>query len=136
VDAVASAAAQTTLRWDTVLDTSPQDAQRRAAPLMTASYAQQVKAARVAVPGASWAQLKTHHGWCSTTARPDSDPHPPDTATTASRGVYVTQTCRGGDGWQQPATSWLVQEQLSRQGGVWRVALMVVRPEPGAGVAP
>lgn len=133
---VAAAAAETALRWDTALDTSGQDAQRRAARWMTPSYARQVQQVRVGTPGASWATLAAHHGWCSTSAHASSDPHPKDTATAASRAVMVQQSCHGVGGWQQPPTAWFVQEQLSRQGnGPWRVSLMVVQQQPGNGGA-
>lgn len=124
---VAMAAAQTTYRWDTHIDTAPVDAERRAAPWLTPALVAQLQPA-TAGAGASWNTLAAHQGWSSTTAVLDSAPRPPDTATTADRQVNVTQAFHGSSGWSAPAQPQAVLMQLTRSSsaGPWRVSVLKV----------
>ena len=127
--ALAAAAVTTDWTWDTDLDTSPADAQRRSAAWLTPEYAAQVQTqAPVSAPGADWTQLAAHHGYTTVKlARAYDDPSP-DTPTSAWREYRVTVSEHGRDGWTGPSTVYVQFAHLVRSdaSAVWRVSEMRV----------
>ncbi|MCD0486101.1 hypothetical protein LO771_27895 [Streptacidiphilus sp. ASG 303] len=127
--AVARAAVTADWTWDTALDISPADAQRRSAPWLIPGYAALVAAARpVAAPGADWAALAAHRGWTSVRTRQAFDDPVPDGERSAVRQFLVTVTAHGRDGWRGPASTRVQYALLTRTGpgAPWRVAEMRV----------
>jgi hypothetical protein len=101
-DAVALAAVQAALAWDTRLDHRPNDTIRRLA------LAYLTPALRKAVltmsadtdPGHDWADWTRRHAHAAVTVRLGTEDHPDDTNATAYRQVLATITLTGDDGWQ------------------------------------
>lgn len=132
-DAVAKAVAQTVLRRDTALDSSPQDAVRRAARWMTADLAARQDAS-VSGGGAEWTRLAINNGWTSTTEQADPEPAPDLGSLHALRRIYVTVTEHGAGAGQSTAgvQTWAVQMELVRPSAKapWRVSRLEMQPTP------
>lgn len=108
---------------DTVTDTSPLAAQRRALPWFGGGYAAALRAANDAAagPGAAWNSWSTHRAQLVVHVAAAADDHPADTATTADRQYLLTQTPTA-PGWTGPAVSVAVYVRLTRTpGGRWQV---------------
>ncbi|MFL4496491.1 hypothetical protein ACJ6WD_35415 [Streptomyces sp. VTCC 41912] len=113
--AVAHALAVTAFTYDTALDRTPADAQRRAGRWLTPAYAKTALAQPVAPPGASWNQMAAHHGYTAVTARQAHDTAPASTQTSAYRQFEVTVQFRGRDGWKGDADEhWVTWIHLAR----------------------
>ncbi len=126
--AVASAVIRVFHTWDAGLDTTPQDAKRRALPLLGEPLASAVRAPMGGNGGggAAWTQLYAHQGWTTavTTAVPvDPEGGEPDTPTTATRVVDVTTTWRGAKGWHPVDTrqTWSVTVTRASSSAGWAV---------------
>lgn len=127
--AVAAAAITADWTWDTALDTSPADAQRRSQPWLTPQYAAQVAhAPTVAAPGAQWDTLAAHHGYTTAALARAFDDPTADTATSAWREFTVTVTEHGRDGWHGPVSTYVQYAHLTRPtaGAPWQVDQMRV----------
>lgn len=96
---VAAAFATATWQMDTATDTSPAQAQRRAAQLATPSFADTLAQAPATSGGAAWNELAARHGWTTASAQAQASPDAPDTSTKAYRVVTVTITAHTPDGW-------------------------------------
>ncbi|GEM_PF-6585424 len=128
-ESVAAAVAQTTFRYDTAFDASPQDAARRAARWMTPEAAARVSAL-TAGGGAWWLTLSANHGWTSTTVRPDTEPPPPVSNASTARRVFVTVTAHAANGATLPGQAWVVVVALSQApDGRWRASQVLSQPE-------
>ncbi|MER6733786.1 hypothetical protein [Streptomyces puniciscabiei] len=115
--AVGKAIAVTTWTFDTKIDNTPADAQRRTTGWLTADYAKTVSTAQpVAAPDASWTAMADHHGYTTVTVRQAHDTAPKDTPTEAYRQFEVTVTPHGRDGWKGPAETWVEWIHLVRSG--------------------
>lgn len=94
--AVALMASKVTACWDTALDKTPVDGQRRAIPLLSKHLADVLSQPLGGNGGGSapgWKPLVAHHGWMKVTAViADEDGGTPDTATQALHEVMVTAT--------------------------------------------
>ncbi len=120
---VAVAALTVAYGADTVTDTSPLDAQRRALPWFGGGYAAALRAANDAAagPGAAWNNWSTHRAQLVVHVAAAADDHPADTPTTADRQYLLTQTPTA-PGWTGPAVSVTVYVGLTRTpGGRWQV---------------
>ncbi|SEF16491.1 hypothetical protein SAMN05428942_7289 [Streptomyces sp. 2112.2] len=124
-----------TAMWtsDTTLDTTQQDATRRAARAgwLTPTYAAQLtKYQPHAAPGAEWAQWSRHRAYTTVHVQDTPDAgQPGDTDTTAYRQITLTVTPHGRDKWTgQPAT-YAVFVVLSRadKGRPWRLSATTVQ---------
>ncbi|MFF7357844.1 hypothetical protein ACFZA1_35240 [Streptomyces filipinensis] len=114
---MAKAIAMTTWTFDTKIDTSRADAQRRTVGWLTPDYAKSISAAQpVAAPDASWIAMADHHGFTTVTTRRAHDTAPDDTPTEAYRQFEVTVTPHGRDGWKGPAETWVEWIHLVRSG--------------------
>lgn len=126
---VARAIAVTTWTFDTSIDNSPADAQRRTAGLLTAGYARTITTARpVAAPDASWTAMADHHGYSTVTVRQAHDTAPDDTLIEAYRQFEVAVTPHGRDGWKGPTETWVEWIHLvrSKTGDPWKADNMRV----------
>jgi len=107
--AVGGAFVTTSFSYDTTLDVSPTDAQRRSIPFVAPAYASQLRAARTQPGGDRWSTLADHHGYTTPTLAENHDGgRPPDTPTTAVRSWMVTTTGHSADGWTAPMGTALV----------------------------
>ena len=120
---VAVAALTVAYSADTVTDTSPLDAQRRALPWFGGGYTAALRAANDAAagPGAAWNSWSAHRAHLAVHVAAAADDRPADTATTADRQYLLTQTPTG-PGWTGPVVSIAVYVGLTRTpGGRWQV---------------
>jgi hypothetical protein len=120
---VAVAALTVAYSADTVTDTSPLAAQRRALPWFGGGYAAALRAANDAAagPGAAWNNWSAHRAQLVVHVAAAADDHPADTPTTADRQYLLTQTPTA-PGWTGPAVSGAVYVGLTRTpGGRWQV---------------
>lgn len=77
--------------YDTVLDSGPSDAARRARPWLTPRLVDVVRqAAPIAAPTATWTRWAHSRAYATVRLTPGSDDHPPDTALQAFRVYAVT----------------------------------------------
>lgn len=112
--------------WDTALDKSPVDGQRRATPLLTNRLSEVLSQPLGGNGGGSapgWKQLVAHHGWMQVTAvLADEDGGTADTATHALHEVMVTATghAKGWSGSPQ-RTLQIVRMTRSDTSQPWRV---------------
>ncbi|WP_327072044.1 hypothetical protein [Kitasatospora sp. NBC_01302] len=130
-DAVAQAALTLMYAMDTTFDTTPHDATVRAAPFLTAVYADTLKSHQPAsAPGAQWQTWTAHHAYTTATVTPAQDPgRPADTDTTAYRQYTITTTAHGDDGYTDPTgpagTAYVVLTRASS--GPWQVSTVQIR---------
>lgn len=128
--AVAVAFATTSFDYDTAIDVSPADAQRRSIPFTTPAYAAQLRAGGTQPGGAWWNTLAEHHGYTTAALVENHDGgRPPDTATTAVRSWTVTSTGRSPDGWSAPMGTALVFVAMTRPilAAPWQVSGLEIR---------
>jgi hypothetical protein len=130
-DATAVAVAAVTTDWifDTTLDVSQADAQRRSQRWLTPAYAAQIAAAaQVAAPGADWTAMAAHHGYTTVALTRAYDDPTPDSPTDVWREFTVTVTEHGRDGWSGPVQHVVQYAHLTRSDArsPWRVAEMRV----------
>jgi len=113
--AVGEAFVATSFSYDTAIDVSPADAQRRSIPFATPAYAAQLRAAGTLPGGDRWNTLADHHGYTTPTLAENHDGgRPPDTPTTAVRSWMVTTTGHSADGWTAPMGTALVFVTMTR----------------------
>ena len=107
--AVAAVVAMWTM--DTTTDTSPLDAQRRAATWLAPNLAAATEQTETISGGAWWTELAAHRGTTTVDAHLATEAgQPPDTTTLAYRSIAATITPTGTDGWHgQP---WIVTTRL------------------------
>lgn len=123
-DQVARAFATTLWTWDTKIDTSPNDAGRRAAALASPTYSKALTSARSkAGPGSEWLQMSSHSGFTKIT---DSTlgglgEAPPDTATAAARAVTVKGSFLGDKKWSSPLGPHTLLVYMEKTSGRWNV---------------
>lgn len=122
--AVGTWAAQTIWTIDTTSDTDPTDAELRAIPVFTASYAAGLRALpRPASPGAEWATWKAHGATTTASAVLQRDSGAlVDTATTAHRSYFITVTFLTSDGAVIAPKTDVQFITLTKTGAVWSVA--------------
>ncbi len=123
--AVGEAFVTTSFSYDTTIDVSPADAQRRSIPFATPGYAAQLRAVGTLPGGDRWNTLAEHHGYTTTTLAENHDQgRPPDTAAAAVRSWTVTTTGRGPDSWTAPMGTALVFVTMNRtdQTAPWQVS--------------
>lgn len=127
--AVASAAISADWTFDTTLDNSPADAQRRSAPWLTPAYAAQIsQAQQLADPGADWTAMAAHHGYTTVHLVQAHDDPTPDTPTSAWREYTIAVTEHGRDAWAGPTSTYVQYAHLTRASASapWRVDQMRV----------
>lgn len=128
--AVAAAVAAVTYRYDTAIDNSPSDAQRRATPWMTPAYAAQLAGGPVSAPGAEWNSWVKHRAYTTSTAvDATEDGAPPDTPTRADRTIAVTVTPLGRDRWRGTPQQHALFITLTRAAAAapWQVSQLQVQ---------
>ena len=128
--AVAVTVAAVTYRYDTAIDNSPSDAQRRAKPWLSAALAAQLDGGPVAAPGAEWNTWVLHRGYTASTALDATeDGAPVDTATRADRTIAVTVQPVGRDRWRGTTQQYALFITLTRTGAKssWRVSQLQVQ---------
>lgn len=124
--AVALMVSKVTACWDTALDKTPVDGQRRAIPLLSKRLADVLSQPLGGNGGGSapgWKQLVAHHGWMTVKVEiADEDGGTPDTATRALHEVMVTATGHG-KGWTgaPQQTLQIVHMTRSDKHQPWRV---------------
>lgn len=121
-DAVALAAVQAWLSWDTTVDRRPNDTARRLALIwVTPQLRRQVlRVAGESAPGAEWQEWTRRHARATVTVTLGADDHPPDSPTTAYRQVVATITLRGDAGWTRTVQRTVFLE-LAPAGDRWLV---------------
>ncbi|MFF9483024.1 hypothetical protein [Streptomyces sp. NPDC014733] len=126
--AVAKAIAEVAFTYDTQLDRTRADAQRRTARWLTPAYAKTALGQPVAPPGANWDQMAAHHGYTTVTARQAHDTAPAGTPTSAYRQFEVTVKFRGRGSWTGPDEHWVTWLHLTRStaSSPWRADSMRV----------
>ncbi|GHG64122.1 hypothetical protein [Streptomyces griseocarneus] len=113
--AVAEAIAVTDWTFDTDLDSSPSDAQRRTMPWLADSLAKDVANAQpLAQPDAAWRKMAEHHGYTVATAKRAYDDQQMDLDTEAYRQFEVTVKTLGRDDWKGPTDTWVQWIHLTR----------------------
>jgi len=122
---VGAAFAVATFAYDTAIDVSPSDAQRRSAEFAIPTYAAALRTPLAQGGGARFTELAAHHGYTTVALVVNHDDgRPPDTATSAVRSWTETSTGHGTDGWSGPMGSAVLFVTLTRPAAVgpWRVA--------------
>jgi hypothetical protein len=122
---VGSAFAVTSFAYDTTIDVSPADAQRRSAEYATPAYAAQLRQPLANPSNQRFNDLTSHHGYTTVAlAENHDDGRPPDTPGTAMRSWTATSTGHGDGGWTAPMGSALMFVTLTRASTAngWRVA--------------
>lgn len=86
---------------DTKIDTSEDDAGRRAAALATPVLAKELRSGTSVVgPDAMWSNLAAHHGYTTVKTRlGGAGPNPPDTTTTGGRVITLYVQRHGDHNW-------------------------------------
>jgi len=123
--AVGEAFSTATFTYDSLIDTSPADGQRRSADFATPAFATQLRQPLVQGGGAVWNEMAAHRGYTTVALTPDHDDgRPPDTATSAVRGWTVTATGHAADGWSAPMNSVVMFVSMTRAtpAGGWQVS--------------
>lgn len=127
---VAATVAAVTYRYDTVIDHSPSDAQRRTKPWLTPEFARLLGLGQVAAPGAEWNTWIQHRAYTTSIAvDATEDGAPPDTTTRADRTIAVTMHPIGRDHWRGPTQQYALFIQLTRANGKapWKVSQLQVQ---------
>jgi hypothetical protein len=128
--AVAVTVAAVTYRYDTAIDNSPSDAQRRAKPWLSAALAAQLEGGPVAAPGAEWNTWVQHRAYTTSTALDATeDGAPADTTTRADRTIAVTVQPIGRDRWRGTPQQYALFITLNRPGAKssWQVSQLQVQ---------
>jgi len=113
--AVGEAFSTATFTYDSLIDTSPADGQRRSADFATPACATQLRQPLMQGGGAVWNEMAAHRGYTTVALTPDHDDgRPPDTATSAVRGWTVTATGHAADGWSAPMSSVVMFVSMTR----------------------
>lgn len=123
-DAVGRAVLTALWSWDTALDVTLADAERRAAPWLTPEYAAAVTSrVSVAGPGARWTEWAAHRAYARVSGiELLLDERPPEGPAAAYRQWRITTVPTGRDGWAGPPVVAIAFVELVRVGGAWRVA--------------
>lgn len=127
---VAATVAAVTYRYDTAIDTSPSDAQRRTKPWLTPEFARLLELGPAAAPGAEWNTWTQHRAYTTSTAvNATEDGAPPDTTTRADRTIAVTMHPVGRDQWRGPAQQYALFIMLTRDSAktAWKVSQVQVQ---------
>jgi len=122
--AVGEAFSTATFTYDSLIDTSPADGQRRSADFATPAFATPLRQPLVQGGGAVWNEMAAHRGYTTVALAQDHDDgRPPDTATSAVRGWTVTATGHAADGWSAPMNSVVMFVSMTRgtPAGGWQV---------------
>lgn len=123
-DQVAQVFSRTLWTWDSAIDTSPNDAGRRAVSLAAPAYAKALAAARSKTsPGAEWAQMASHRGFTKITTATlgGLGEAPADSATTAARAVTIQGSYLGTHKWSSPLGPHTLLVYMEKNSGQWRV---------------
>jgi len=113
--AVGEAFSTATFTYDSLIDTSPADGQRRSADFATPAFATQLRQPLMQGGGAVWNEMAAHCGYTTVALVKDHDDgRPPDTATSAVRGWTVTATGHAADGWSAPMSSVVMFVSMTR----------------------
>jgi hypothetical protein len=113
--AVGEAFSTATFTYDSLIDTSPADGQRRSADFATPAFATALRQPLMQGGGALWNEMAAHRGYTTVALAPDHDDgRPPDTATSAIRGWTVTATGHAADGWSAPMSSVVLFVSMTR----------------------
>ncbi len=123
--AVGEAFSTATFTYDSLIDTSPADGQRRSADFATPAFATQLRQPLMQGGGALWNEMAAHRGYTTVALAQDHDDgRPPDTATSAVRGWTVTATGHAADGWSAPMSSVVMFVSMTRAtpAGAWQVS--------------
>ncbi len=113
--AVGEAFSTATFTYDSLIDTSPADGQRRSADFATPAFATQLRQPLMQGGGALWNEMAAHRGYTTVALAQDHDDgRPPDTATSAVRGWTVTATGHAADGWSAPMSSVVMFVSMTR----------------------
>jgi len=113
--AVGEAFSTATFTYDSLIDTSPADGQRRSADFATPAFATQLRQPLMQGGGALWNEMAAHRGYTTVALVKDHDDgRPPDTATSAVRGWTVTATGHAADGWSAPMNSVVMFVSMTR----------------------
>jgi len=113
--AVGEAFSTATFTYDSLIDTSPADGQRRSADFATPAFATALRQPLMQGGGAVWNEMAAHRGYTTVALAQDHDDgRPPDTATSAVRGWTVTATGHAADGWSAPMSSVVMFVSMTR----------------------
>jgi len=113
--AVGEAFSTATFTYDSLIDTSPADGQRRSADFATPAFATPLRQPLMQGGGALWNEMAAHRGYTTVALAQDHDDgRPPDTATSAVRGWTVTATGHAADGWSAPMSSVVLFVSMTR----------------------
>jgi hypothetical protein len=121
---VGEAFSTATFTYDSLIDTSPADGQRRSADFATPAFATALRQPLMQGGGAVWNEMAAHRGYTTVALAQDHDDgRPPDTATSAVRGWTVTATGHAADGWSAPMSSVVMFVSMTRPtpAGGWQV---------------
>ncbi|MEU0938971.1 hypothetical protein [Embleya sp. NPDC005971] len=122
-EAVGRAALGAMYAWDTGLDVTLADAERRAVPWLTAGYGAAVASrSAVAAGGAAWSSWAGHRAYGRVSLELLRDERPSDSSGTVYRQWSVTVVPTGRDGWTGAPVTAVAYVEVVRVGEVWRVA--------------
>ncbi|TCC33892.1 hypothetical protein E0H75_42300 [Kribbella capetownensis] len=127
---VAAVVAAVTYRYDTAIDNSPSDAQRRAKPWLAPALAAQLDGGPAAPAGAEWATWVQHRAYTTSTAvDATEDGAPADTATRADRTIAVTMQPVGRDRWRGTPQRYALYITLTRASAKapWQISQLQVQ---------
>lgn len=117
-DCVATAALSIWFTWNTALDSGPDDAAARTAPLLTTAYAREITSTTAqSSPGAQWMSWSANAAVVTPALTVDDEPTPPQTDNLAYRAYRVTQSVDGA-----PVRESIVAVVLRRGADGWAVS--------------
>jgi len=128
--AVGAAFATASFTFDTAIDASPADAQRRSAEFATPSFAAELRQPLALSGGDRFATLIDHHGYVTVAMTENRDDgRPPDTATTAVRAWTVTSTGHSPDGWMAPMGDVVIYVSMTRAAPTspWQISSLMIQ---------
>lgn len=120
-DSVARVVLLTMFTVDTTRDNSFSAGLRRAAPLLSTSYAASVEAAPTPTPDARWQTWTEHQAYTAASLTPSAEDRPADTDTTARRSYLLSYTPVGRDGWRGEPQQMVALVTLTHATGGWVV---------------
>jgi hypothetical protein len=126
---VGSAFAIASFAYDTAIDVSPFDAQRRSAEYATPAYAAQLRQPLANPSNERFNDLTSHHGYTTVALSENHDDgRPADTATTAMRSWTATSTGHGDGGWTAAMGDVLMFVTLTRASTAngWQIASLQI----------
>ncbi|WP_216917665.1 hypothetical protein [Nocardia noduli] len=120
-DATARAVLQIWFSWNPNVDSGPNDAAARSAPLLSAQYRSAITSTGSLSPGARWLEWAARHASAAVRVDASTEAVPPQTSRHAVRAYQVTQTWFSPSGELLDTAVFTAGIQLLRNGTAWEV---------------